>query len=104
LDLNLLRAFLAVAEAGSVTAAAEELGYSQPGMSQRIGTLERELGCVLFRRKGRGMTLTHEGQLLMPYARMTVMMLRDIDKAIAEFQAAQESARTSTKSRPEPST
>jgi DNA-binding transcriptional LysR family regulator len=101
LDLNLLRAFLAVAESGSVTAAAEELGYSQPGLSQRISTLERELGCVLFRRKGKGMTLTHEGQLLLPYARMTVMMLRDVNKAIADFQAAQDTARATTKTRKE---
>src|SRR5690349_9825009 len=95
LDLQLLRAFLAVAELGSVSAAAEDLGYSQPGLSHRIATLERELGCVLFRRRGKGMELTHEGQLLLPYARMTVMMLRDVNKAIADFQAAQESARQS---------
>jgi len=94
LDLHLLRAFLAVAEAGSVSAAADELGYSQPGLSHRIATLERELGCPLFRRRGNGMTLTYEGQLLLPYARMTVMMLRDVNKAIADFQAAQEAARS----------
>jgi DNA-binding transcriptional LysR family regulator len=95
LDLHLLKAFLAVAEAGSVTAAAEELGYSQPGLSHRIAILERELGCALFRRRGRGMTLTREGQLLMPYARMTVVMLHDINKAITEFREAQESERNS---------
>ncbi len=93
MDLQLLRAFLAVAELGSVSAAAEDLGYSQPGLSHRIATLERELGCMLFRRRGGGMTLTHEGQLLLPYARMTVMMLRDVNKAIADFQAAQDTAR-----------
>jgi DNA-binding transcriptional LysR family regulator len=93
LDLNLLRAFLAVAESGSVSAAAEELDYSQPGLSHRISSLERELGVTLFRRRGKGMSLTHEGKLLLPYARMTVMMLRDVNKAIADFQAAQDSAR-----------
>lgn len=81
-----MRAFLAVAEAGSVSAAAEQLGYSQPGLSHRIQTLERELGCVLFRRRGNGMTLTREGQLLMPYARMTMAMMRDVNQAIAEFR------------------
>lgn len=93
MDLHLLKAFLAVAEAGSVSAAAVDLGYSQPGLSQRIASLERELGCTLFRRRGKGMTLTREGQLLLPYARMTVSMLHDINKAIQEFRIAQETAR-----------
>lgn len=93
MDLHLLKAFLAVAEAGSVSTAAEQLGYSQPGLSHRIQTLERELGCVLFRRRGNGMTLTREGQMLLPYARMTVAMMRDVNQAIAEFRDLRMSAR-----------
>jgi DNA-binding transcriptional LysR family regulator len=93
LDLQLLRAFLAVAEEGSVSAAAEQLGYSQPGLSHRIQTLERELGAVLFRRRGNGMTLTREGQLLLPYARMTMAMMRDVNQAIAEFRELRNAAR-----------
>jgi DNA-binding transcriptional LysR family regulator len=93
LDLQLLRAFLAVAEAGSVSAAAEQLGYSQPGLSHRIQTLERELGAVLFRRRGNGMTLTREGQLLLPYARMTMAMMRDVNQAIAEFRELRNATR-----------
>ena len=93
MDLQLLRAFLAVAEAGSVSAAAEQLGYSQPGLSHRIQTLERELGAVLFRRHGNGMTLTREGQLLLPYARMTMAMMRDVNQAIAEFRELRHAAR-----------
>jgi DNA-binding transcriptional LysR family regulator len=93
LDLHLLKAFLAVAETGSVSTAAEQLGYSQPGLSHRIQTLERELGCVLFRRRGKGMTLTREGQLLLPYARMTVAMMRDVNQAITEFRELRIAAR-----------
>ncbi|HEV7195130.1 MAG TPA: LysR family transcriptional regulator [Pedococcus sp.] len=89
----MLRAFLAVAEEGSVSAAAEQLGYSQPGLSHRIQTLERELGAVLFRRRGNGMTLTREGQLLLPYARMTMAMMRDVNQAIAEFRELRNAAR-----------
>ena len=88
-----MRAFLAVAEAGSVSAAAEQLGYSQPGLSHRIQTLERELGAVLFRRRGNGMTLTREGQLLLPYARMTMAMMRDVNQAIAEFRELRNATR-----------
>lgn len=93
MDLQLLRAFLAVAEEGSVSAAAEQLGYSQPGLSHRIQTLERELGAVLFRRRGNGMTLTREGQLLLPYARMTMAMMRDVNQAIAEFRELRNATR-----------
>lgn len=89
MDLQLLRAFLAVAETNSISKAAVELGYSQPGLSQRIQVLERELGCLLFRRTSRGMTPTAEGQLLLPYARMTVLMMRDIDQTMAAFRDAQ---------------
>ncbi|WP_270886767.1 LysR family transcriptional regulator [Pedococcus sp. 5OH_020] len=98
MDLQLLRAFLAVAETHSISKAAVQLGYSQPGLSHRIQVLERELGCTLFRRTSRGMTPTPEGQLLMPYARMTVLMMQDIDQTIAAFRAAQE--RTGTEDNP----
>ena len=53
LDIALLRAFLAVVEAGGVTAAAA-LGVSQAAASQQIKRLEEALDCRLFERQGRG--------------------------------------------------
>src|SRR5688500_4566650 len=52
-DLRLLRAAVAVREAGSVTAAAKRLGVTQPALSRLVAGLEAELGFALFTREGR---------------------------------------------------
>jgi LysR family transcriptional regulator, glycine cleavage system transcriptional activator len=60
--LAALRAFEAVARHLNVTRAAEELGVTQPAVTQRLRALERQLGVRLVRRDGRGLALTPEGQ------------------------------------------
>ena len=57
LDIALLRAFLAVVEAGGVTRAATALGVSQAAASQQIKRLEEALDCRLFERAGRRLVL-----------------------------------------------
>jgi DNA-binding transcriptional LysR family regulator len=69
LDLGLLWAVVRVAEVGSISAAAVELGYSQPGLSQRVQTVERALGCRLFRRGPNGVRVTPVGSVVVSYAR-----------------------------------
>lgn len=59
-----LRVFLAVARAGSLRAAADMLGVTQPALSKQMAALEQTLGVRLFRRTGRGMALTDRGQQL----------------------------------------
>ena len=59
-----LAAFDLVAQHGNLTAAADALGLSQSAISQRIKSLELELGVVLFKRIHRGVTLTDEGMRL----------------------------------------
>ena len=54
LSLHQLRCFLATYEHGSLTGAAEELGYAQPSVSEQVRLLERSVGSSLFRRVGRG--------------------------------------------------
>src|SRR6202012_5323963 len=68
-DLRHLRYLLAVAEAGSVTAAARQLYISQPGLSVALRELERELGVTLLWRHSRGVELTSAGQAFVDRAR-----------------------------------
>jgi LysR family glycine cleavage system transcriptional activator len=62
--LRALQAFNAVARAGSVAAAAEELAVTPSAISHLVRQLERRLGAALFTRKGRGLALTPDGERL----------------------------------------
>ncbi len=61
--------FLAAEEAGSLTQAAEDLGISQPTLSEQIRRLEQHLGVSLFTRAKQGLTLTEAGRQFLPHAR-----------------------------------
>lgn len=67
-DWNLVHAFLAVAETGSLSAAARLLRSSQPTVGRQIAELERDLQVVLFRRGQSGYELTENGSLLVAQA------------------------------------
>jgi DNA-binding transcriptional LysR family regulator len=68
-DLDAVRTFVAVADAGRFSDAADELSITQQAVSKRIAALERELGVRLFTRTARGAQLTGEGQAFLPHAR-----------------------------------
>jgi DNA-binding transcriptional LysR family regulator len=68
-DWNLLRSFTAVAEAGSLSAAARKIGASQPTIGRHVSELERSLGVTLFRRGLGGYELTDTGAALLTHAR-----------------------------------
>jgi len=74
--LRHIRYFLAVAEQGNFTRAAEALHVSQPTLSQQIKQLEETLGSALFDRSGRTVQLTDAGAAWMRYARLA---LQDLD-------------------------
>ncbi|MEO0911029.1 MAG: LysR family transcriptional regulator, partial [Pseudomonadota bacterium] len=59
---NHLRAFFATAETGSLSAAADILGLTQPTLGRQIKALEETLGLALFERSGRALTLTETGR------------------------------------------
>jgi DNA-binding transcriptional LysR family regulator len=69
MDLKHLRYFVAVAETGHITRAAQRLGMQQPPLSQQIRALEESLGTLLFHRHPKGVTLTDSGQLLLEDSR-----------------------------------
>lgn len=84
LELYQLRSFLAVADTGNLTRAAERLHHSQPALSAQIKGLEDALGVQLFRRAPSGMTLTHAGRAMLEHASRT----------LAAAEAMQRAART----------
>lgn len=78
MDIAALHVFLAVAETGSFTRAAERVFLSQPAVSKRIAALEAQFGTRLFDRIGRRIHLTSAGQALLTQARV---ILNDIEEA-----------------------
>ena len=68
-DWTQLRAFLAAAEEGSLSAAARALKLTQPTLGRQVAALEARLGVTLFERAGRGLILTAAGRELLPHAR-----------------------------------
>jgi LysR family hca operon transcriptional activator len=73
LELRHLRYFVAVAEAGSLTVAAEQkLHTSQPSLSRQIRDLEDEVGAQLLKRSTRGIELTAAGQAFLDHARVVL--------------------------------
>ena len=84
MDLRHLRYFVAVAERGSVLAAAQQqLNTSQPSLSRQIRDLEAEIGVKLLERQARGVSLTEAGKVFLEHARL----------ALAQAEAAVEGAR-----------
>ncbi|MEU6666153.1 LysR family transcriptional regulator [Streptomyces sp. NPDC046727] len=86
IDPRLLRAFVAVAEELHFTRAAARLYVAQQALSRDVRRLERELGAELFVRTTRQVTLTPDGERLLPHARRVLAAQDDL---LAAFSAAQ---------------
>jgi DNA-binding transcriptional LysR family regulator len=83
-DLDLLRSFVSVVDAGGFTRAGERVHRTQSTVSQQIRKLEERLGCTLFRREGRKALLTEEGERLLGYARRMLALAEELQDSIGK--------------------
>lgn len=86
MDLILLRSFLAVADHGAITKAAERIGVSQPALTRRLQQLEEYLGAPLLARGRKGAELTEIGRLVATEARVLVGRLDQLRETVAAYQ------------------
>jgi DNA-binding transcriptional LysR family regulator len=82
LDTRRLLVLSEVAAHGSVSGAAEALGYTPSAVSQQLGALERETGRTLVERHGRGIRLTDAARMLLPHAHDVLAALERADAAL----------------------
>src|SRR3712207_1794842 len=76
-------------EQGSFTAAATELGYAQPSLSEQIRLLERSLGTALFLRVGRGVMPTEAAHTLLPHAQRVLAAATEARDAVSAVTSMQ---------------
>ena len=89
MDFRHIRAFIAVADASSVTKAAQRLHISQPPLTRQIQQLEQELGLTLFVRHRHGVVLTEGGRRLLEKARQWDLAAAEFADAAEQLKAAQ---------------
>ncbi|MEU1804398.1 LysR family transcriptional regulator [Streptomyces sp. NPDC019937] len=87
LDIHQLAVIAGVARAGSYTAAAELLGYTQPAVSYRMRALERTIGVQLAVRSGRGVRLTPAGRRLAQHAEAVLSALGAVEDEFRTYAA-----------------
>ncbi len=85
MEVDELKAFLTIAESQSFSRAAQQLHLTQPAVSKRISQLESSLGCQLFDRVGRTVTLTESGKNLLPRAQKILMEIEDMRRALTNL-------------------
>ncbi|OCA91896.1 LysR family transcriptional regulator [Pseudobacillus wudalianchiensis] len=86
MNIHALRLFTKVAELKSVSKAAEVLRISQPAVTIQIRNLEKEVGLTLTESKGRGITLTSNGDFLYKQAQRLFDLERDIENKVAQLK------------------
>src|SRR5216684_8104300 len=86
MDIRQLRYFSAIVRTGSFTHAAEELGITQPSLSQQIRTLEKQIGNPLFERLGRSIRLTTYGEALRQPAAEILQQVAEAKSSLDHLQ------------------
>ena len=85
MDLKQLRYFVAIAEEGTISAAAKKLHISQPPLSHQLMQLETELGVQLITRGARRSSLTDAGRILYKRARQLISLADAAEREIVDF-------------------
>ena len=85
MDLRQLKYFLAIAEEGQITAAAQKLHIAQPPLSYQLGLLEKELGVTLVKREARGIQLTGAGELLKARAQQILELASSAAREVRHY-------------------
>jgi len=85
MDLGNLNAFIAIAETGSFSLAADRLHITQPAVSKRLASLESQLNVRLFDRLGREIGLTEAGRALLPRAYAIINVMDDTRRALTNL-------------------
>lgn len=80
--LAAFRTFIRIAETGSFSAVAREIGATQPAVSRQVAALEEHLGVRLFQRSTRSLALTEDGRDLLSHARLVVEAVEETEAAI----------------------
>jgi DNA-binding transcriptional LysR family regulator len=86
MTLQQLTYFMAAAEHGSFSAAADTLHMAQPSLSEQIRRLEAELGVALFTRAGRRLVVTEAGRMLRPHAERTLAAAEEAVESVKEVR------------------
>lgn len=90
MNLSQYEAFVKAVEAGTMTKAAEELGYTQSGLTRALNALEEQWGVKLLTRGRSGVKPTTEGELLLPYVRTVLHDQRRLMERIDEINGLRE--------------
>lgn len=87
-DIRLLRMFIAVAETGVVSKAAERLARTQAAVSMQLQRIEQDLNTQLLERSSKGVALTDAGKSFLAYARKTVALMEDMQRGLTDQRLA----------------
>ncbi len=85
MDIQALKAFKAIADLGSFSAAADALFITQPAISKRIATLEQRLGVDLFYRVNRQVKLSQAGNMLLPKASLIIREVENAERTLSHY-------------------
>ncbi len=91
MEIEILKTFVKVSQVKSIQKAADELFVSQSSIVNRIRILEKDIGCKLFFKNGRGLDLTNEGKTIIVYVKKTLEIL---DEGIEELKVYKKSTPT----------